>query len=126
MPLANALPLLIQATVSGIVMIRCYGELVSQYSLFSYTQITPLTVFLVQLLYVSITPLNTGLLLVLFSDTSSPTPLQWNRNKWILAFFLALQAAQSAVGAWLVASYIQGESTIYIDHSKLSADWYYS
>lgn len=126
MPLANALPLLIQATVSGIVMIRCYGELVSLYSLSTYTQITPLTVFLVQLLYVSITPLNTGLLLVLFSDTSSPTPLQWNRNKWILAFFLALQAAQSAVGAWLVASYIQGESTIYIDHSKLSADWYYS
>lgn len=65
MPLANALPLLIQATVSGIVMIRCYGELVSLYSLSTYTQITPLTVFLVQLLYVSISPLNTGLLLVL-------------------------------------------------------------
>ncbi|KAK9894346.1 hypothetical protein P389DRAFT_190735 [Cystobasidium minutum MCA 4210] len=57
MPLANALPLLVQATVSGIVMIRCYAI--------------------------------------------------WNRNKWILAFFLALQASQSAVGGWLVGTYIR-------------------
>lgn len=32
MPLANALPLLVQATVSGIVMIRCYGEFCSSIS----------------------------------------------------------------------------------------------
>jgi hypothetical protein len=59
MPLANALPLLIQATVSGIVMIRCYGKVVSLYSS-SYAQITSLTVFLVQLLYVAPPSPNTG------------------------------------------------------------------
>lgn len=114
MPLANALPLLIQATVSGIVMIRCYGR--PAFRSFglqaSYAELLTATLFHLQLLCVEDLdlPSQCSRYKALTFVTFPPLAIQqWNRNKWILAIFLALQAAQSATGAWLVASYISGE-----------------
>lgn len=95
MPWQNIFPLVVQATVSGIIAVRTYAIVGRSTASISHGRQAEPAVLL--------------------------TCLQWNRNKAILALLLTMQAGQSAFGGWFVATYVKREySRVFMAFTRAS------